>query len=56
MDSPFLGSNRIAPSDIIVFKINAAGDVLWGRKFDRDQNDNTVSVGGVSSQMVAVGE
>ena len=51
-----LGSNRIAPSYIIIFKINKAGDVLWGRKFDRDQNDNTVSVGGVSSQMVAVGD
>lgn len=51
-----LGTNRTSPSDIIVFKINTDGDVVWGRLFDIDQNDNTISVGGVSGQMVAVND
>ncbi|MEP6794621.1 MAG: hypothetical protein ABJB16_09870 [Saprospiraceae bacterium] len=47
-----LARNRISPSDIELFKINHAGDLLWAKKFDFSKNDNSILLGGITSQLV----
>ena len=46
-----MGRNR-GPSDIFLFKINHAGEVLWARKYDFSENDNTFYSGGATAQLV----
>ncbi|HEY3386873.1 MAG TPA: dockerin type I domain-containing protein, partial [Saprospiraceae bacterium] len=40
------------PSDIHLFKINHNGDVLWARKYDFAENDNTYFYGGSGNELV----
>lgn len=51
-----MARNRVSPSDLILFKVDVDGNVIWGRKFDYKTNDNSVTLGGVSSQMVTLGD
>lgn len=51
-----LARNRVSPSDIILFKIDRDGNILWSRKFDFSVNDNSISIGYVFSQMMAFQE
>jgi gliding motility-associated-like protein len=51
-----MGRNRLPPSDIFVFKINHAGELLWANKYDFALNDNSVTIGGLQSQMLLLGE
>ncbi len=45
-------SRNIGPSDIFLFKINHEGDVIWARRYDFAENDNTFYTGGISTQLV----
>ena len=51
-----MGRNRVPPSDIYLFKINFGGDVVWGRRFDFGDNDNSVYIGGLQAQMLLTGD
>lgn len=50
-----MGRSR-GPSDIFLFKINHDGDVMWARTYDFSPNDNTYFGGGVSTQLVSMGD
>lgn len=50
-----MGRSR-GPSDIFLFKINHDGDVLWAKTYDFSPNDNTYFGGGVSTQLVKMGD
>lgn len=45
-------SRNNGPSNIILFKINHVGDVLWARSYDFAENDNTFFNGGAATQLV----
>lgn len=47
-----LARNRVAPSDLLLFKIDYNGDVLWAKQFDYALNDNAVSLGSIQSQLI----
>lgn len=47
-----LARNRVAPSDLQLFKIDYNGDVLWARQYDYSHNDNAVSLGSIQSQLI----
>jgi outer membrane protein assembly factor BamB len=47
-----LGRNRVSPSDIILFKIDYAGKVAWGKRYDFTNNDNSVFLSGIQSQLI----
>jgi hypothetical protein len=50
-----MGRSR-GPSDIFLFKIDHNGDVMWARTYDFSPNDNTYFGGGVSTQLVSMGD
>jgi gliding motility-associated-like protein len=47
-----LARNRVAPSDLLLFKIDYNGDVLWAKQYDYSNNDNAVSLGSIQSQLI----
>ena len=47
-----LARNRVAPSDLLLFKVDYNGDVLWAKQFDYALNDNAVSLGSIQSQLI----
>ncbi|MEP6645590.1 MAG: hypothetical protein ABJC12_00755, partial [Saprospiraceae bacterium] len=44
--------NRVPPSDIILFKFDSSGNLIWSRKYDFSANDNSITLGGISSQLI----
>ncbi len=51
-----LARNRVAPSNIILFKINTAGDMVWSNEYDFSLNDNATPLGSIQSQLIEASE
>ena len=47
-----LARNRIAPSDLFLFKTDYSGNVVWAKRYDYAYNDNAVSLGAIQSQLI----
>ena len=51
-----LARNRVAPSNIILFKINTEGDMVWSNEYDFSYNDNATPLGSIQSQLIEASE
>jgi gliding motility-associated-like protein len=49
-----MARNRVAPSNIILIKTDYDGNVLWSKRYDFATNDNSVSLGGITSQLTSL--
>jgi len=49
-----MARNRIAPSDLILFKIDYDGKFIWAKQFDYSNNDNGIAISGSMSQLISV--
>ncbi len=52
-DLVLFGRNRVAPSDILLIRMDRNGKIKWSRKFDFSNNDNGLAVGSAQSQLIA---
>src|SRR6188474_840280 len=49
-----MARNRIAPSDLILFKIDYDGKFIWAKQYDYSNNDNGIAISGSMSQLISV--
>lgn len=49
-----MARNRIAPSDLILFKIDYEGRFIWAKQYDYSNNDNGIAISGSMSQLISV--
>jgi hypothetical protein len=49
-----MARNRVTPSDIILIKTDYDGNVLWSKQYDFSMNDNSVTLGGITSQLTSL--
>ncbi|HZV45266.1 MAG TPA: gliding motility-associated C-terminal domain-containing protein [Saprospiraceae bacterium] len=49
-----MARNRIAPSDLILFKVDYDGKFIWAKQFDYSNNDNGIAISGSMSQLISV--
>ncbi|HEX5112434.1 MAG TPA: gliding motility-associated C-terminal domain-containing protein [Saprospiraceae bacterium] len=49
-----MARNRVAPSDLILFKIDYNGKFIWAKQYDYTNNDNGIAISGSMSQLISV--
>ncbi len=55
-DLIILARNRVSPSNMILFKTDTDGTILWSNEYDFSINDNATPIGSIQSQLIEVND